>query len=79
MNCLIQIFKSQSLQQLLLWVWETLVDYNEEDEDTPDCPPKSQLPYTHGRLSCPYCGQTGDTYVDGTAYCPKCRKWYCYA
>lgn len=55
------------------------IDYNEEDEDTPDCPPKSQLPYTHGRLSCPYCGQTGDTYVDGTAYCPKCRKWYCYA
>ena len=29
MNCLIQIFKSQSLQQLLLWVWETLVkDFN---------------------------------------------------
>lgn len=52
---------------------------DEEYEEEPDCPPKSQLPFTHGRLTCPYCGQMGDTYADGTAYCPKCRKWYCYA
>ena len=53
-------------------------DSDDDDDDIPDCPPKSQLPYTCGRLSCPYCGQIGSTYIDGTAYCNKCKKWYCY-
>lgn len=59
--------------------------FDDDDNDKfisfnkPVCPPKSKLPYTGGRLSCPYCGEIGETYCDGTAYCPKCRKWYCYA
>lgn len=53
--------------------------YNEEeDEDIPDCPPKDQLLYTGGHLACPYCGKVGQTYMDGTAYCSNCRRWYCY-
>lgn len=50
----------------------------EEDEDIPDCPPKDQLLYTGGHLACPYCGKVGQTYMDGTAYCSNCRRWYCY-
>ena len=46
-------------------------DSDDDDDDIPDCPPKSQLPNTCGRLSCPYCGQIGSTYIDVTANCNK--------
>lgn len=61
-------------------------DYLEENiddefsaDDIADCPPKSQLPYTCGRLTCPYCGEIGQTFVDGTAYCRNCKRWYRYS
>lgn len=52
-------------------------DITEEEEDIPECP--DYLPFTNGRLSCPTCGCIGTTYIDGTAYCHRCRNWYRYA
>jgi len=45
--------------------------------DTKDGP----MIYTHGRLRpCPYCDSDDiTTYIDGTAYCNQCGKWYRYA
>lgn len=43
-------------------------------------PDKSNLIRTYGQLSpCPFCGSTSvTTYIDGTAQCNSCRKWYYY-
>ena len=45
--------------------------------DTDDGP----MIHTHGRLRpCPYCDSDDiTTYIDGTAYCNQCGKWYRYA
>ena len=45
--------------------------------DTEDGP----MIHTHGRLRpCPYCDSDDiTTYIDGTAYCNQCGKWYRYA
>lgn len=51
----------------------------DKNDDSADCPPKSQILYTYGKLTCPYCGEIGQTFVDGTAYCRNCRRWYCYS
>lgn len=58
--------------------WGDVFYIEDGDEDIPDCPPKNQLLYTGGHLACPYCGKVGKTYMDGTAYCSNCRRWYCY-
>ena len=38
------------------------------------------MAFTHGRIRpCPYCGYNGtSTYVDGTAQCDSCGKWFRY-
>ena len=54
-------------------------EYNIEDGDE-YIPDKSQMKYTHGVFShCPYCGSKYiHTYIDGTAKCDKCNRWFCY-
>lgn len=52
---------------------KSTIDF-EEIEDGP-------MTYTHGRMRpCPYC-QSDDvtTYIDGTAFCHQCGKWYRYS
>ena len=52
---------------------KSTIDF-EETEDGP-------MVYTHGRMRpCPYC-QRDDvtTYIDGTALCHQCGKWYRYS
>ena len=54
-------------------------EYNIEDGDE-YIPDKSQMKYTHGVFSpCPYCGSKYiHTYIDVTAKCDKCNRWFCY-
>ena len=55
-------------------------EYNIEEDGDEYIPDKSQMKYTHGVLSpCPYCGSEYiHTYIDGTAKCDKCNRWFCY-
>jgi transcriptional accessory protein Tex/SPT6 len=55
-------------------------EYNIEEDGDEYIPDKSQMKYTHGVFSpCPYCGSEYiHTYIDGTAKCDKCKRWFCY-
>lgn len=55
-------------------------EYNIEEDGDEYIPDKSQMKYTHGVFSpCPYCGSEYiHTYIDGTAKCDKCNRWFCY-
>ena len=54
-------------------------EYNIEEDGDEYIPDKSQMKYTHGVFSpCPYCGSEYiHTYIDGTAKCDKCNRWFC--
>ena len=55
-------------------------EYNIEEDGDEYILDKSQMKYTHGVFSpCPYCGSEYiHTYIDGTAKCDKCNRWFCY-
>jgi transcriptional accessory protein Tex/SPT6 len=55
-------------------------EYNIEEDGDEYIPDKSQMKYTHGVFSpCPYCGSEYiHAYIDGTAKCDKCKRWFCY-
>ena len=55
-------------------------EYNIEEDGDEYILDKSQMKYTHGVFSpCPYCGtEYIHTYIDGTAKCDKCNRWFCY-
>lgn len=73
--------------------WEALVEFNKRHEskrkrsnlnDTSyydDPPSKRSMLFTHGRMTpCPRCGSENiETFIDGTAVCHNCKRWYAYA
>lgn len=57
--------------------------WNEEDTSLAEAelnpPPISYMRHTHGVLKCPYCGSSSiSSYIDGTAICQRCYKWFRY-
>ena len=55
-------------------------NYTNTSDDFEDIDDRTMV-HTHGRMRpCPYCDSDDiSTYIDGTAYCHKCGKWYRYA
>lgn len=57
-------------------------DINHNDTSYYDNPPSKQsMLFTHGRMTpCPRCGSENiETFIDGTAVCHNCKRWYAYA
>ena len=57
--------------------------WNEEDTRLTEAelnpPPISSMRHTHGVLKCPHCGSSSiSSYIDGTAICQRCYKWFRY-
>ena len=55
--------------------------YNDDDEITGlGATDDGPMLCTEGRVwPCPYCGSDAvDTYIDGTAQCNNCHRWYKY-
>lgn len=52
----------------------------DDDDHLSFCPDLSEMPYYPGRITpCPLCGSTDiESYVDGSAYCHHCKRWYRY-
>ena len=53
-------------------------NYSEDDIGATN---DSEMVFTNGRLwPCPYCGYDGTSpYIDGTAQCDRCHRWFRYA
>lgn len=60
------------------------IDYYDDDDDEPltglGATEDGPMICTEGRMwPCPYCGSNDvQTYIDGTAQCHDCRRWYKY-